>query len=274
MNYVDRSGWLARAATRPPVLFRLPARRVRIHHAAAELHGRAGVRAIQTLHQDVRGWRDIGYHALVDDDGTVFEGCGLEPVVVGSHTAGANSTELGVCFLGNFTRRPLARPALEAAAELIAGWVTAGMVALELGVHHDAPGAATACPGAYVDRALFALEARVRELVHPTPTPEVDDVTTLAPTWARTHANGRLEFYRHDRGSRTVVGYNGAPLDVDHPWRHDWWDQANGIAFATLDDDVALAAPLVGIVEGPDGRIYAVAEDGGTFHIADPPAPF
>lgn len=44
------------------------------------------------------GWSDIGYHYVVDLDGTIEAGRDVE--IVGAHTAGHNATSIGVCYVG------------------------------------------------------------------------------------------------------------------------------------------------------------------------------
>lgn len=45
-----------------------------------------------------RGWRDIGYHWLIDRDGTVLNG--RKPEVIGAHVEGHNAGTLGISLFG------------------------------------------------------------------------------------------------------------------------------------------------------------------------------
>lgn len=45
-----------------------------------------------------RGWRDIGYHYLIDRDGSSIEGRPLDQT--GAHVKGRNTGTIGVCLLG------------------------------------------------------------------------------------------------------------------------------------------------------------------------------
>ena len=45
-----------------------------------------------------RGWKGIGYHYLIDRDGTVAEGRPIEKV--GAHVKGHNTGSVGVCLIG------------------------------------------------------------------------------------------------------------------------------------------------------------------------------
>ena len=55
----------------------VPAKKVVIHHTATSntyTDGAAEVRAIYTYHTRTLGWGDIGYNALVDKYGNIYEG--------------------------------------------------------------------------------------------------------------------------------------------------------------------------------------------------------
>ena len=58
----------------------------------------AKVAEIRRWHMRDNGWKDIGYHFLIDRDGTVLRGRPLEQV--GSHVRGKNNFTIGVCLLG------------------------------------------------------------------------------------------------------------------------------------------------------------------------------
>ncbi len=115
-----------------------PAQVITLHHTATSNNDDdpAGtVRAIYAYHTIDNGWRDIGYHYLISEDGTVFEGrwsgeLGETPeddtysqacasggtgadfahestddaaaLVVGAHVGGYNTGNVGVALLGSF----------------------------------------------------------------------------------------------------------------------------------------------------------------------------
>lgn len=56
------------------------------------------VMEIRRWHVQDRGWNDIGYHLLIDRDGTVAKGRPMEKV--GAHVAGYNTGTVGVCLIG------------------------------------------------------------------------------------------------------------------------------------------------------------------------------
>lgn len=55
---------------------------------------------IRRWHVEDNGWRDIGYHALIDRDGAVVSGRPIDDQ--GAHCRGHNATSLGVCLIGGF----------------------------------------------------------------------------------------------------------------------------------------------------------------------------
>jgi hypothetical protein len=63
----------------------------------------AVVRAIWKFHTFTRGWGDIGYNFLIDQNGLVYEGHLGGDDVVGTHAAGANAGSMGLALLGTFT---------------------------------------------------------------------------------------------------------------------------------------------------------------------------
>ncbi|MFT4127085.1 MAG: N-acetylmuramoyl-L-alanine amidase [Gordonia sp. (in: high G+C Gram-positive bacteria)] len=62
------------------------------------------VRGIYAYHARTLHWCDIGYNALVDKYGQIFEGAfgGLDRNVEGTHTGGFNKETVGVSMIGNY----------------------------------------------------------------------------------------------------------------------------------------------------------------------------
>lgn len=56
------------------------------------------VKEIRRWHVEERGWSDIGYHFIIDRDGTVAEGRPVE--APGAHVKGHNTNSIGICLLG------------------------------------------------------------------------------------------------------------------------------------------------------------------------------
>ncbi|MEQ1849622.1 MAG: N-acetylmuramoyl-L-alanine amidase [Candidatus Peribacteraceae bacterium] len=78
-----------------------------VHHTALKVTGdpRSGVervRAIYKYHADSRGWGDVGYNYLVDEEGNIYEGRAGGKGVVSGHAYCNNVGTIGVALLGNF----------------------------------------------------------------------------------------------------------------------------------------------------------------------------
>jgi hypothetical protein len=124
---ITREGWLCDESQRFdangekwPEMY-VPAKKVVIHHTATSntyTDGAAEVRAIYAYHTGTLGWGDIGYNALVDKYGVVYEGRHgrgektetreiLSADVVAGHTLSHNYGSLGISAIGNYqTTRP------------------------------------------------------------------------------------------------------------------------------------------------------------------------
>jgi len=67
-------------------------------HCSATPEGRdVSTEEIRQWHLD-RGWSDIGYHFVVELDGTVGDGRPVEKS--GAHAQGHNKNSIGVCYVG------------------------------------------------------------------------------------------------------------------------------------------------------------------------------
>jgi hypothetical protein len=164
---------------------------VHVHHTVslndyAPTEAPAMVLAICRYHRNSNGWNDIGYNALVDKYGTLFEGRagGLDQAVIGAQAQGFNSVTAGIANIGDHTSLPQTAEAIAALATYIrwkltahgqplAGRVTVtssggsasrygagARVTLERVIGHRDTGR-TACPGA----ALYAQLPELRTLV-------------------------------------------------------------------------------------------------------------
>ncbi|MFI5778551.1 N-acetylmuramoyl-L-alanine amidase [Nocardia sp. NPDC051570] len=101
---------------------------ITVHHTAGRndysREESAGiVRAIFAYHAKTLNWCDIGYNALVDKYGQVFEGRfgGLDRPVQGAHAGGFNENTSGVAIMGDFQTEPPTEEAIQAVGQFI-GW--------------------------------------------------------------------------------------------------------------------------------------------------------
>jgi hypothetical protein len=133
-TYVTRAQWGADESmmswppeTTPTV------KAVTIHHTSESNDYSAAdspkiVRAIYAYHSRTRGWGDIGYNALVDKYGTIFEGRagGLDRAVVAAHSGGFNRETFGIAMMGNTATTPPTPATLNSVASL-AAWKLGGL---------------------------------------------------------------------------------------------------------------------------------------------------
>lgn len=69
-----------------------------IIHCSATKEGKEYHAADIRRWHKARGYKDIGYHYVVDLDGTIEKGRAVE--LIGSHVAGRNHDSIGVCYIG------------------------------------------------------------------------------------------------------------------------------------------------------------------------------
>jgi len=70
-----------------------------IIHCSATPEGRdIKTETIKDWHVNDNGWSDIGYHYVIELDGTAVKGRPVERS--GAHTKGHNSDSIGICYVG------------------------------------------------------------------------------------------------------------------------------------------------------------------------------
>lgn len=129
---VSRAGWGANEGIRcqgPTYDDRVKA--LTLHHTAGSnnytrAQAAAQVRGIFSYHAQTLGWCDIGYNALVDKYGTIYEGRygGLDKAVQGAHVGGFNSNTWGISMIGNYSTAEPTQAMLNSVSD-IAGWKAA-----------------------------------------------------------------------------------------------------------------------------------------------------
>jgi hypothetical protein len=99
-----------------------------VHHTAGSNNYSAAdvpaiLRGIYRYHAVTRNWGDIGYNALVDKYGRIWEGRagGLGRPVVAAHAGGFNTGTFGVSMIGDYSKVRPTQPQIDAVAGFI-GW--------------------------------------------------------------------------------------------------------------------------------------------------------
>lgn len=186
-----RADWGAdesvRGTTPAELLHESPKVGVTVHHTAtsndyAPEEVPAILRGIFAYHAQTLGWGDIGYAALVDRYGRVWEGRagGLEENVQLAHALGMNRDWSGISVLGDHDESPVPGEPVGALAQMVAWTLDTHGAHVDDQVDHDNPALgwsrampalhghrdanATACPGEHLYEMLDVLRPLVGAL--------------------------------------------------------------------------------------------------------------
>lgn len=153
-----------------PLQYTKKVERFIIHHTASSNDPKdpmASIRSIYYYHAITRGWGDIGYNYIIDQNGKVYEGRAGGAGIIGGHAWGANNGSIGIALLGNFEEKKPSKKAINALAELISKKskefnidpkghsMLNGVKEPNVMGHRDA--GKTACPGDYLYEQLPAI---------------------------------------------------------------------------------------------------------------------
>ena len=140
----------------------LPKTRIVVHHTAffvpdedRLLKGKesweatiAHVRKAQFLHKHIKGWKEIGYHYIIDWHGRILEGRNLTRL--GAHVERHNTGSIGVVLLGDFSsQRPTAKQS--ASLKKLLNWLTYRFEIPRKDITGHYEMKSTACPGTYLN---------------------------------------------------------------------------------------------------------------------------
>lgn len=79
-------------------------RKIVLHHSAC-IGNNCNAAAYASFHVNSRGWAGIGYHYVIEKDGTINQ-CNHD-TTISAHCAGQNNDSIGVSLSGDFTKEPL-----------------------------------------------------------------------------------------------------------------------------------------------------------------------
>ena len=85
-----------------------------LHHSATD---GGTFESIRKYHMETNGWKDIGYHYLIETDGSVHKG--RDERTEGAHTVGFNLISIGICLVGDFDKYKPNKAQLQALNDLI-----------------------------------------------------------------------------------------------------------------------------------------------------------
>ncbi|MDO5029960.1 MAG: N-acetylmuramoyl-L-alanine amidase [Corynebacterium sp.] len=125
---ISRAGWGADESARSGSSSYQTFKGTCIHHTAGsnsytESQAPAIVRGIYAYHAQTLGWGDVGYNALVDKFGNIYEGRygGLDKNIEGAHAGGFNDGTFGISVMGNYDQIAMPSAAVAAVGEMV-GW--------------------------------------------------------------------------------------------------------------------------------------------------------
>ena len=229
----------------PPQYF--PAQKLTVHHTGT-VNGAtdpaATMRAIYRYQAVDRGFGDIGYHYLIDEAGSIYEGRHSgddgDPahdtagkVVTAAHVGGFNSGNVGIALIGTLTSvdpRPGARSSLEQLLKQLSTrhkidprgssvYVNpvngATRAVANISGHRD--WAATECPGGNLYKLLPAIrDAAAGTTSPPPPTDTTTDTTppVITAVAASTTANSATVTWATDEMSTGSVEYRRTKMSV------------------------------------------------------------
>lgn len=101
-----------------------------------------------------RGWKDIGYHAVIHPDGRIEDGRDIDEI--GAHAYGRNRDSIGVCLIGNFCEDEPTLEAIQAAQSFFHNVCWRYMKRLKVEFHRwKIDLLHLQCPGPLLDRKDF-----------------------------------------------------------------------------------------------------------------------
>lgn len=118
-----------------------------MHCSATPAGRRVRLEDIRRWHVEERGWRDVGYHFVVELDGRIRRGRPMR--LAGAHCPGHNTASVGICYVGGLdadmhpcdTRTPSQRRALSWLVALLRRYLGS----LPVRGHRDFAGKACPC---------------------------------------------------------------------------------------------------------------------------------
>ncbi|MCA9371097.1 MAG: N-acetylmuramoyl-L-alanine amidase [Candidatus Peregrinibacteria bacterium] len=149
-----------------------------VHHTAQKVSGDPRpaverVRALYDFHANSRGWGDVGYHYLIDEEGGIYEGRSGGDSVVGGHVYCGNVGTMGIALLGNFELEQPTQQQVQSLQWLLDQLATKYDIDLNRSVvfkgksmdpivrHKDL--ISTECPGYYMSNVIAQVRSNVKQ---------------------------------------------------------------------------------------------------------------
>ncbi len=105
-----------------PEQFPASVTKIIIHHTASTTDLNDPMKAIRDIyyfHTVSRGWGDIGYNYIIDQQGNIYEGRAGGDGVVGAHAGPGNIGSIGIAVLGDYQDNDVPEPVIQSLVALI-----------------------------------------------------------------------------------------------------------------------------------------------------------
>lgn len=165
MAWLQRNEWGAPAPKAALQRMTLPVSTVFLHHTVTPVSNDpiADTRKVTNYSKYV----DVPYTVIVHPDGTIMTGRYLNGVpALGAHTAGHNSSSLGVAVIGNYVNEQPSEVAIDSIARVLKSFIDQGFITSQFNLksHSDAP-YSTACCGTNLKAKIQEVFSRIGKTI-------------------------------------------------------------------------------------------------------------
>ncbi len=271
---ISRHGWNARHPNKVCGYSHSPYR-MTIHHTESPStdggNPAARMRQMQAFHIDNRDWCDIGYHFVVSQSGSIFQGRSSSQRT-GAHAIGQNTGNVGISLIGNFDSQTPSQTQMTAAADIMRWTHQRYSIPLNrsrVQGHREWPGQWTACPGTNLLSRISDLLQMAGQSPSSPPSGSSDSGWLLRNTTAGGSADISYNYGRS--GDTPIAGdWNGDGQMTQGVVRGSTWHLKNshggGSADTSFNYGQSGDTPVVGDWNG-DGKMTPGVVRGNTWHL-------
>jgi len=133
-----------------------------IHHSASKA-ATTKKADLERWHKE-RGFSQIGYHKVVEANGSIVNG--RSESTQGAHAKGANMGTLGVCVVGDFETETPSPAQIKSLVTVLSEWCkTHKLNSTNIYGHYNVPGATTdtSCPGKNMKSQLSIVKQKITQ---------------------------------------------------------------------------------------------------------------
>ena len=127
-----------------------------VHHSGSDTDN---TESIHKWHKEGNGWSGIGYHYVIERDGSIHEGRPINSI--GAHVLGNNHNTLGICICGDLEKHPMINTQEKSLKELLK-YIKEKYPEIQFAVHKDFM--ETTCPGKYFNHDILNLNKEINDI--------------------------------------------------------------------------------------------------------------